>query len=52
VLVATQFIVEINEDMVADAKQRIENFRVEHDEDLLRIMLLEDAMLDGDDRRH
>jgi hypothetical protein len=36
--------------MVADAKQVMDNFGVEHDEDLLRLLFLEDAMLDGDDR--
>jgi hypothetical protein len=41
---------EINEATIADAKQQMENFGVEHDEDLLRLLLLEDAMLDGDDR--
>jgi hypothetical protein len=36
--------------MVADAKQQIETFGVEHDEDLLRLLHLEDAIMDGDDR--
>jgi hypothetical protein len=42
--------VEIHVDTVADAKRQMENFGVEYDEDLLRILLREDAMLDGDDR--
>jgi hypothetical protein len=41
---------QINEDMVPNAKPKMENFRVEHDKDLLRILILEDAMLDGNDR--
>jgi hypothetical protein len=41
---------EINEAMVTDVKQQMENFGLEHDEDLMRILLLEDAMLDGGDR--
>jgi hypothetical protein len=41
---------EIHEDTVAYAKQQIENFGVEYDEDLLRILHLEDAMVDGDNR--
>jgi hypothetical protein len=28
----------------------MESFGMEHDEDLMRLLLLEDAMLDGDDR--
>jgi hypothetical protein len=41
---------EINEAMLVDVKQQMENFAVEYDADLMRIMILEDIMLDGDDR--
>jgi hypothetical protein len=42
--------VEIHEGTVANAKQQMEDLGVEHDEDLVIILLLENTMLDGDDR--